>query len=110
VYFLFTYQAIERITTAKRFFDDHRDMKSAHGAMINIDNMIKRAMLHCVEEINRIFRSCGCTFNEEKDGSLNVVCPLSDGNMTWLKTICDCLEAHEVKYLAENKCFLLIYL
>jgi len=90
------FDAIERITTAKRFFDSHRDMKSAHGAMINIDNMIKRAMLHCVDEMNRIFKSCGCTFKEEKDGTLAVVSPVSDGNITWVKTICDCLEAHEV--------------
>lgn len=90
-------QAIERITTAKRFFDDHRDMKSAHSAMINIDNMIKRAMLHCVEEMNRIFRSCGSTFKEEKDGTIVVVNPVGEGNTTWLKTICDCLEENQVR-------------
>ena len=67
-------------------------MKSSHSAMINIDNMIKRAMLHCVEEMNRIYRSCGNTFEEDKEGAFRV----SESNLQWLKTICDCLEAHKV--------------
>lgn len=72
-------------------------MKSSHSAMINIDNMIKRAMLHCVEEMNRIFRSCGSTFEENKrDGSLSVVNPVSEANLQWVKVICDCLEEHSV--------------
>jgi hypothetical protein len=71
-------------------------MKSSQSAVINIDNMIKRAMLHCVEEMNRIYRSCGNTFEECKDGSFVVVDPVSEGNVQWLKTICDCLEAHMV--------------
>ena len=89
-------QAIERITVAKRFFDDHRDMKSAHSAMINIDNMIRRAMLHCVDEMNRIFQSCGDSFQETKEGALEVINPVSQNNNQWIKTICDCLEAHNV--------------
>ena len=71
-------------------------MKSSHSAMINIDNMIKRAMLHCVEEMNRIYRSCGNTFEEDKEGAFRVINPVSESNLQWLKTICDCLEAHKV--------------
>lgn len=90
------FEAIERITEAKRFFDDHREMKSAHAAMINIDNMIKRAMLHCVDEMNRLFRSCGKTFEEAKDGTFVVINAMTDANASWTKTICDCLEEHQV--------------
>eukprot|EP00602_Paraphysomonas_sp_CaronLab_P002363 CAMPEP_0185033494 /NCGR_PEP_ID=MMETSP1103-20130426/22481_1 /TAXON_ID=36769 /ORGANISM="Paraphysomonas bandaiensis, Strain Caron Lab Isolate" /LENGTH=656 /DNA_ID=CAMNT_0027569775 /DNA_START=21 /DNA_END=1988 /DNA_ORIENTATION=- len=89
------FEAVERITIAKRYFDSHRDMKSSAAALTSIDGMIKRAMAHCIEEADRAYRTCGRCYRI-KDGEYVALNPMSEEIAASVKAICDCLETHNV--------------
>jgi hypothetical protein len=105
---------VERISLAKRYFDQHKDMKSSKEALASIEAMIKvfKSVFHhivfvthsacpalqkaidvCLDEAGGVYRSCGKCIELDDKQEVQSMNPLPDSMVSLLKSIGDCLGA-----------------
>lgn len=48
-------------------------------------------MSHCIDEVDRIYKSCGKTYELGDDGNYQATNPMTEDVAIAVKQICDCL-------------------
>lgn len=61
------FEAIDRLSVAQEFFTTQRNMRSTMHALASVDALLKRAMAHCVDEVERLVRTCGKCYEIDND-------------------------------------------
>ena len=81
------FEALDRLSVAQEFFNSQRQMKSTVNALASIDGLIKRAMAHCVDEVERLLRKCGKCY-EVVDNDFEPFNPIQQSTSDSLKLVC----------------------
>lgn len=81
------FEAMERLLVAQEFFTSQRNMKSTLHALTAIDSLIRRAVAHCVDEIDRLLRTCGRSY-ELINGTFEPHNPMQPATADAVKLVC----------------------
>lgn len=87
------FDALGKLTLAKKFFETHREIKSSGSVLINIEQLLKTAVASCAEAMEKLLVSCGRSV-ELVDGVYNIVNPISADVGKDISAICSILEAN----------------
>jgi hypothetical protein len=79
--------ALDRLSVAQEFFTHQRNMKSTMHALASIDALIKRATAHCVDEVERLIRTCGKCY-EVVNGAFEPLNPMTSATAEAVKLVC----------------------
>lgn len=71
------FDAMERLASARKFFIAHREIKSSGTAIMNIDQLLKRALQMCLAEVTSLLEKCGDAV-EFTEGGYQGVNPMED--------------------------------
>jgi hypothetical protein len=71
------FDAMERLASARKFFIAHREIKSSGTAIMNIDQLLKRALNMCLAEMQSLLERCGDAV-EFTEGAYQGVNPMED--------------------------------
>ena len=71
------FDAMERLSSARKFFIAHREIKSSGTAIMNIDQLLKRALNMCLAEMQSLLELCGDAV-EFTEGAYQGVNPMED--------------------------------
>lgn len=81
------FEAVDRLSVAQDFFLNQRNMKSTMNALASIDALIKRAMAHCVDEVERLLRQCGKCY-EVVNNTFEPDNPMQPATAEAIKQVC----------------------
>jgi hypothetical protein len=84
------FDAMDRLSNARKFFVSHREIKSSGSAIINIDSLLKRAVSMCLAELQSLLNKCGDAV-EYVEGTVRGINPMEDNLATSIREICQTL-------------------
>jgi hypothetical protein len=84
------FEAVERLNTAQEFFNHQGYMRSTASALATIESLMKRALAHCVDELDRLFRRCGKSYALVEEGFVPVN-PMEPDVADKIKDLCSVL-------------------
>lgn len=88
------FDALGRLSYAKKFFEDHREIKSAPTVLMTIETLLRNAVMQCVAELERLLMPLGKTVQMDEEGVYQVVNPLSTTTATELKSLFALFDKH----------------
>ena len=91
------FDALGRLTYAKKFFEDHREIKSAPTVLMTIETLLRNAIMQCVAELERLLVPLGKTVHMDEDGSFQVINPMSSSTAAELKRLFALFSKHTQK-------------
>lgn len=96
------FEVLEKVTNAKKFFEENKDMRSTANALHNIDHMLKKALAQCNEEVERYYKSFGKTYEASTSphtpahapapADYQPINPVPDEAVPKIRIICEYLE------------------
>eukprot|EP00596_Hydrurales_sp_CCMP1899_P004231 CAMPEP_0119038776 /NCGR_PEP_ID=MMETSP1177-20130426/7897_1 /TAXON_ID=2985 /ORGANISM="Ochromonas sp, Strain CCMP1899" /LENGTH=252 /DNA_ID=CAMNT_0007001797 /DNA_START=298 /DNA_END=1053 /DNA_ORIENTATION=+ len=87
------FTAIERLTHAKKFFQDNaKDIKASGQALKSVDPQLKKCIAVCCEELEKLFSHKRSESNSEEGSVRSGEASLKDA-----KAICNCLESNDIR-------------
>lgn len=91
------FEALGRLSQAKKFFEDHREIKSSMTVLMTIDTLLRNAVMQCVAELERLLVPLGKTVEVDDDGNYQVINPLSASISAELKSLFALFDKHNQK-------------
>lgn len=87
------FEALDRLSVAQEFFNHQQNMKSTFHALAVVEALIKRALAHCVDEVERLMRTCGQCF-EIVNNVFEPLNPMKPATAEAIKVVCGYLSEH----------------
>jgi hypothetical protein len=91
------FDALGRLSQAKKFFEDHREIKSSMTVLMTIDTLLRNAVMQCVAELERLLVPLGKTVEPEDGkevGKYRVINPMPSAVAAELKTLFALFDKH----------------
>lgn len=84
------FDAIDSLSNAKTFFENHREIRSAGSVLMQINQLLTSLVGACVKEVTRYLDSVGSTL-EERNESFEYKSPLREDKLNHVQPILDML-------------------
>jgi len=88
------FEALGRLSNAKKFFESHREIKSSGTVLSTIDTYLTKAVSECVQQFEKLLQTCQKSV-AIVDGRFEMLNPMTEDVAKDIKSICDVLELHK---------------
>lgn len=89
------FDALGRLSQAKKFFEEHREIKSGGTVLMTIDNLLRNAVVQCVQELERLLVPLGKSVEfSAEDGRYVVINPMSSAAAAEIKSLFALFDKH----------------